>query len=221
MNLKIIGAAVAGFAVGYYVCRARLENKFETELAKESAAAHDFYRDKYEKVELEKRENRHVKKIQDQREKLNEMLKESEEELKEQIEQAKPVLSNYQTGSLRQQMSLIPSIPSKPTKRDENQPHIITDEEFLMSEDLRYEQYTLTYYAGDDVLVNQEDKPVEGKQRLITVGEDNLKFGEKSNDPRIVYIRNPQLTMDLEVILNDGKYSVEVLGLDDVGDSAS
>lgn len=95
-------------------------------------------------------------------------------------------------------------------KRTEEAPYVITSEEFL--DEQKYAQATLTYFAGDHVLVDERDAPIENPDR--TVGEDNLlKFGQWSNDPKIVYVRNDALDMDYEIVKSEGKYSVDVLGL--------
>lgn len=91
-----------------------------------------------------------------------------------------------------------------------DEPYIISQEEYQEGE-LDYAQQTLTYFAEDDVLVDEKDQPIN----LIdpVVGEENMtRFGHGSNDNRIVYIRNDKLSMDFEVVKNEGSYSREVLG---------
>jgi hypothetical protein len=101
--------------------------------------------------------------------------------------------------------------------RDPDKPYLITEEEFLEAAP-QYEQANFTYYAGDGVLANARDETVDGDWDQI-IGVDNLmRFGQGSNDENIVYIRNVQLELDVEVARSTGKYSVEVAGLDD-GDS--
>lgn len=94
--------------------------------------------------------------------------------------------------------------------RTEEAPYVISQEEFL--EGSSYMQSTLTYFAGDNVLVDERDTPIEDPDK--TVGLDNLfKFGQWSNDKKIVYVRNDILDMEYEILRSEGKYSVEVLGL--------
>ena len=88
-------------------------------------------------------------------------------------------------------------------------PYIISADEFLNTE-VGYEQFTLTYFQGDETLVDQADTIVESVEK--TVGVANLsKFGHLSEDENIVYIRNERLNWDFEVVRSMGKYSVEVL----------
>lgn len=74
-----------------------------------------------------------------------------------------------------------------------------------------YEQYTLTYFEGDDVLCREDDTIITDQD--TTVGLGNLsKFGHGSGDPNIVYIRNEELKVNLEIVHSDGKYATEVAG---------
>jgi hypothetical protein len=93
---------------------------------------------------------------------------------------------------------------------DPEEPYILSQDEYLEGE-LDYKQQTLTYFAEDDVLVDEKEQPIN----LIdtVVGEENLtRFGHGSGDNRIVYIRNDKLSMDFEIVKNEGSYTREVLG---------
>lgn len=93
----------------------------------------------------------------------------------------------------------------------EGEPYIICDKEFLENEN-EYEQKSLTYFAEDDVLVDESDKPIELIDRVV--GEENLiHFGKGTMDNRRLLVRNDRLSMDFEVLKRDGSYSKEVLGL--------
>jgi uncharacterized protein YneF (UPF0154 family) len=97
--------------------------------------------------------------------------------------------------------------------RDITQPYVISADEYAENE-FGFEQETVTYYAGDKVLCDSRDRSIDDAPR--TVGDQNLrKFGHLSGDPRVVYIRNHKFNLELEVVLDEGKYSVTVLGFDD------
>ena len=97
--------------------------------------------------------------------------------------------------------------------RNREAPYILSLSAF-MSNESGYTQVTLTYYAGDNVLTDERDEPIEDVN--ATIGLENLyRFGDFSGDPRTIYISNERLQMDFEVLRHDGKYTVEVLGLDD------
>lgn len=74
-----------------------------------------------------------------------------------------------------------------------------------------YTQNTLSYFDGDDVLADERDQPIHNTRSII--GEDNLRFGEESMDPNIVYIRNDVLEVDFEICRSDGSFAHEVLGV--------
>lgn len=89
--------------------------------------------------------------------------------------------------------------------------YIVTKEEHLENAN-EWRQIALTYFAGDDVLLDEKEEVVENPVDLI--GVDNLQFGRWSDQPNVVYVRNETHCIEFEIILSEGKYSVEVLGLD-------
>lgn len=93
--------------------------------------------------------------------------------------------------------------------RQENAPYVIHRDEFLL-EEMGYEQTTVTYYAGDDIMTDVNDVPIYNHGVLISP----LKFGHGSGDQNVVYIRNESLELEWEVLLHTGRYEVEVLGLE-------
>jgi hypothetical protein len=75
-----------------------------------------------------------------------------------------------------------------------------------------YDEITLTYYQGDDVLCDAEDKVVDDQERVV--GVENLdKFGHGSNDVNVVYVRNDAMQLDIEIVKSDKTYAEEVHGL--------
>lgn len=90
-------------------------------------------------------------------------------------------------------------------------PYVISFDEFNENS-LNHEQSTLAYYAEDDTLVDERDQPIDNVD--YTIGDDSLtRFGHGSNDGKIVYVRNENISMDFEVIRSEGSYSREVLGI--------
>lgn len=97
------------------------------------------------------------------------------------------------------------------SNRDSTEPYIIHVDEFGSNE-LGYDQMTLTYYHGDDTLILESEpmKPLYNRHELTG---DNLKFGHGSGSDITVYIRNEKRQEEYEVILDMGLYSVEILNL--------
>lgn len=92
--------------------------------------------------------------------------------------------------------------------RGSEKPYVIHRDEYYQNEK-DYGQTTLTYYAGDDVLVDENDVPLYNQEKIT----GPLPFGKGSGDPSIVHIRNDHLEAEYEVILDAGHYAVEVLGV--------
>jgi hypothetical protein len=89
---------------------------------------------------------------------------------------------------------------------------IVSKEEHLENPH-EFEMTALTYYAGDNVLVAENDQPIGDIEG--TIGhKENLQFGRWSQDVNVVYIRNEVLGEEFEIFRSKGKYAVEVLGLD-------
>lgn len=90
-------------------------------------------------------------------------------------------------------------------------PYIISSEEFYQNEN-DYEQMSLTYYEGDDILSDGKDEPVQSVEHTVGLWAFN-RFGHGSDDPNVVYIRNGRLSMDFEVMRNEGSFAEEVHGI--------
>jgi hypothetical protein len=78
-----------------------------------------------------------------------------------------------------------------------------------MNNEMDYNQETLTYYKGDDIVADQSDTPIYNHSGLM----GDLKFGHGSGDANVVYIRNDSIQMEWEVLLHEGSFEVEVVGL--------
>lgn len=94
-------------------------------------------------------------------------------------------------------------------KRADKDFYIIHADEFH-GQEADYDQRMLTYYAGDDLLCDEDEVLIPNYIR--TVGY--LEFGHGSNDPNVVYVRNDVRETDYEILLHSGSYSREVMGLD-------
>lgn len=97
--------------------------------------------------------------------------------------------------------------------RQPDVPYAIHQDEFKQGLE-GYEKWTLTYFEGDDVLCNKKDEVIEEQDEFIGLG--NLsRFGQGSGDPNIVYVRNEEKKLDIEIVHSDRKYAVEVHGFAD------
>lgn len=92
--------------------------------------------------------------------------------------------------------------------RDRSHPYTIHVDEFVADEMGWDSQSTLTWYEGDSILCDSQDRPIYNHHEVV--GE--LKFGHGSNDPNVVYIRNERLQAEYEVLRDTGSYEEVVLG---------
>lgn len=103
---------------------------------------------------------------------------------------------------------------STPAKTEEKPkayvPDVITIEDFIKNE-TGYKQFSVTYYAGDDILAGESDQVVELETRNVTMGEEiveRLKAGRPAMDGNdVLYIRNDKEQVELEIARNAGNYS--------------
>jgi len=129
--------------------------------------------------------------------------KEAEELIEEEIRQSK-------TNSIFENAPEEFDWDEEMAKREasDTEPFVITSEEFLEGT-AEYETQSLTYFEGDSVLADEKDQMVDVDS---IVNSDNLRFGYGSKDPNIVYVRNPRIELDMEIVRSEGSYAQEVLG---------
>jgi len=90
-------------------------------------------------------------------------------------------------------------------------PYVIHQDEFVEGTP-GYSKVTYTYYAGDDVLCDEDERPLPHAD--IIVGRDNLKFGYGTDDEDVVFVRNQKLEIEMEICRTPKSYEEEVLGLE-------
>ena len=95
----------------------------------------------------------------------------------------------------------------------EDEAYVITFEQFN-DEHEDYDKGDLTYYEGDDILVDSQESPIDDVEGLI--GPDALtRFGDGSNSRDIVYVRNDRLSMDFEISRDQRSYTTYVAGINE------
>lgn len=197
--LAVVGGFVGGLVVGYFTTKHILEQSY-IDLANEEIKDAKEY---YESVADERTSS-----APDGRERIfYSTLRQYQGAAPVQTDhtEAKQVLRNIfrdpeEVGDFSEEVSA----------RNPEEPYIIAVTEYL-SNDSNYSQETVTWYEGDGALIDDRDEPVDDPDG--TVGLGNLRFGHRSNDENVVYIRNDRLLIDFEVLRHDGKYAIVVLGL--------
>lgn len=90
--------------------------------------------------------------------------------------------------------------------RISGEPYIISQDQ-MFNEETEWEKPTLSYYRGDDVLIDERGQVLDDTHRSRYVNDRHLKmFGVLSEDENIVYVRSPQISSDFEIILEPGNY---------------
>lgn len=92
-------------------------------------------------------------------------------------------------------------ITARAIENDERPPFVISREKYSWDEEEgdEYEKVQVTYYPKDRVLLDDEQDPVEDVGGLV--GWRSLsQFGGESGDPDVVFVRNPRLKTDFEVV---------------------
>jgi len=99
-----------------------------------------------------------------------------------------------------------------PVLKDTRRIVILSQDEFLANEfeDEGYTQLELTYFEGDQVLVDERDVPVRSPEMIA--GHFKQYFGHNTTDPDIVYVRNNAMKLDIEIKRRYTEYRTEVLG---------
>lgn len=106
------------------------------------------------------------------------------------------------------------SYPYELSRRRPNVPFIIHQDEFFGDES-NYPHVTYTYYAGDNVLADEDESVLHNRENLIGPEEHLERFGHGTDDFNVLYVRNTHLEMEIEIVRDSGSYEQEVQGLED------
>lgn len=94
---------------------------------------------------------------------------------------------------------------------DFDNPYIINESEFS-EERLDHDKLTLTYFAADDTLVDEDESIISNPDDII--GYENLDMKNTTVDnPHTIYVRNERLGADYEICIDLNSYQEVVLGI--------
>lgn len=223
----IVGAVslvslAAGGAGGYLLAEKRMREKYEAVAKRDIAEMKEFYKKFYKAEEYETAESAAAVLVPD-RSDFQPPAVDTSPLLGDAVEAVQayagldpaPVVTQEQVRNLFVENTPLDrewDYEAEMARRTPDAPYIISHQEFLEN-DGDFEQQTVTYFEGDDVLADETQAPVQNPLKLI--GDEALSsFGYGSDDNRIVYVRNPKLEVDLEIIKSPGKFAKEVLGFD-------
>lgn len=94
-----------------------------------------------------------------------------------------------------------------PTSNDTSGPHLIDVGEFI-NNDLDHDQFTMTWYAGDNTLVF-DDKPDEMVDDLSIVGglDALTSFGQDAMNEHTIYVRDDDREKMYEIVRDTRRFS--------------
>ena len=102
--------------------------------------------------------------------------------------------------------------PKELENRLDGEPYVIHQDEFMGST-TGYPKVAYTYFALDDVIVDDSnDNPLPHAD--IIVGLNNLQFGHGTDDDDVVFVRNDERQLEMEICRVNKSYEEEVLGIE-------
>lgn len=235
MNKNILGASligtgslVAGFAVGYFVAKTRMEALMELQLKEEIASVKAAFNRGQKATMFGTLESESAAERNPQEQgdflagKVGEQAKaefiakyvtpfESREGVSDDERFDLDEDQSVKSGSVNifDQAPIL--VAGYPNPDDTNAPYLITIDQFHEEND-HYDKNSIVYYAGDLVLADETEAEIHDIPN--TVAADFMDhFGEMSGDENIVYYRNDRLSIDFEISRDSRTYAEQVLGL--------
>lgn len=243
--IKYLLCVGVGVGVGFYIARERYEERYSSLLAESTEQAEEFFRKKYRKEAVESvQEAGFTEAVIDAAEALQEysgietipvvlaqdieqVIKTASAEGRLDVEQLEKDLAEYkeltaeeslkppktESGQVRYDKVATPAKAEGPKKADLQE--VIGEDEYIDNE-TEYKQFSITYYAGDDVLAGESDQVIDHETRVNTLGNDVLEM-LRMPDTRVLYVRNHQEQVEVDISISRGKYVDEVGPIDNTG----
>lgn len=98
-------------------------------------------------------------------------------------------------------------------ERIDGEPHLIS-ENFYFENPQEWELDTVIYYEVDDTLVDEKNNVIPDADRTIGGRHFSMFVRDRNKPKQSFYVRNENLETLFEVIMDEGSYSQEVLGVD-------
>lgn len=121
----------------------------------------------------------------------------TDEEIAETRTNLQNLISQYTPNERDQEVFVNRAAVIQHTKYDP--PFVISHQEYQWSDEGdEYAKITLKYYPKQQVLLDEEEEPIDDVEAYVGWRALN-RFGDESDDPDIVYVRNRRLETDFEV----------------------
>lgn len=218
--LKEVLIGAAGVGVGYLIARNQLEKKYGRLLDEEIKRTKEFFGANYEgdKEDLDPEfMESAIKTAESLTEYSGGEVVVNPSVLAQEVQKTVTNYNRIGQSVVDEEADAIQELRGvAPLDPDAKAPYLITFEEFDAGE-LGYEQITVSFFAGDGIVIDEGDEVITPERVEQTIGTDNLnKFGtntdDPSMDPNVLYIRCERFNMDFEITRSPGFHSVEVLG---------
>ena len=219
----VIFGVVAGGGLGYLVLSKRFKTKYEQIANEEIATMRDHYDRKLKALDNQEEKKTLDQVVKEQKYAVEENGGEgrvayhrvgSEPDKPSEDDQSKALVSGQNVFEQEAPIVETPGWDYEQEIQDRKDKHVfIIHRDEYMENKWEYGTSDLTYFEGDDVLSDSNDRVVDEQD---IVGIENLgRFGHGSNDPTIVYVCNTNLSMLFEITHSDGRYATEVHGFTD------
>lgn len=193
MNKTFLAFGV-GLAVGIGGTYFYLKKKYEEKLSDQIQEVRKHYQEKQEQSKSKEEKD----------EKFANRFEESEERGKERIA--------YESIAKRYHGAEEPDPAEKespPEDDDEEELFTVSEEEMEIYDN--FEDISLTYYAEDDILCDDQEQLIEDPEAVV--GDALTRIRAKSDYPDTVYVVNKRLRAIFEVLMVEGSYQEIVLGV--------
>lgn len=196
MNKTFLAFGV-GLTVGIGGAYFYLKKKYEEKLSEQIQEIRKHYQKKQERSKSKEEKD----------EKFTNRFEEAEERGKDRIAY-ESIAKRYQGSD--EQRPVDPAEQESPTEDDDEEEIFTVSEEEMETYD-NFEDISLTYYAEDDILCDDQEQVIEDPEAII--GDALTKFGVKSGYPDTVYVINKRVRAIFEVLMVEGSYQEIVLGM--------
>jgi hypothetical protein len=203
-----IGGAAVGAAIGFYFGYRFNKEKIKAEAFKQSEAEVAKIREEYQRKTVAAQPKPSVEDVIEERGYERPLKAPVPVVLVDPRPVTPPPVVTYEGGKDKNQNW---DYAEELKHRFASEPYVIHQDEYSANES-GYNQVTYTYYAADDVLVDEENgHPLPHGD--VVVGVNNLKFGHGTDDIDVVFVRNDKLQLEMEICRSPHSYEQEVLGI--------